>query len=279
MILTDFVEDTFAFKKGLVLRQMHIVVVAERTIHDSERVEHHGGERQGLGIDEPHGARRLQSETDLVGKSHGEIIGNTRIGKALHLVDGATKEVAPMVSPVGNGVGECGIHTCFRKVAIVTGVQPEQGSAVVQQIDNMLIITSVQIVLRIVEPASVGVFDEIDTCSVCNPFILRHNPRECVGGVVQQIAPCCSHLLALSAQDTAYSPTQMTKMRDGVHIMGEVDVAVTRFGKGEFQQFHQETCVLVHDRDEKSVVLVQTRTTRRETSVFIAVVSEQFFCA
>ena len=67
---------------------MHVVVVAQRTIHDHQRMEGQRREFVGLGVDPANGARGLETETDMIREAHREIVAITGIHEPLHLVDG-----------------------------------------------------------------------------------------------------------------------------------------------------------------------------------------------
>ena len=94
-VLADFVEELLAEEVGFVLcLEVHIVGVAQGAVHDREGMERERGERVGLGVNPPHRARGLQAEACLVGERHREVVGNTRVGKGLHVVNRAAEIVA-----------------------------------------------------------------------------------------------------------------------------------------------------------------------------------------
>ena len=94
-VLADFVEELLAEEVGFVLcLEVHIVGVAQGAVHDREGMERERGEGVGLGVNPPHRARGLQAEACLVGERHREVVSNTRVGKGLHVVDGAAEIVA-----------------------------------------------------------------------------------------------------------------------------------------------------------------------------------------
>ena len=276
-VLVHFVEESFALEEGFVFGKVHVVVGTEGAVHDGEGVEGEGGERHGLGIDEADRACGLQTETDLVGETHGEVVRNARVGKALHLVNGTSEIVTAVVSPVRDCGTESLIHVGHRQVAIVGRVQAQQGTAAMEQIGNVVIITSLQVVLRVVVRAPARVLYKIYACGVREQTVLRDEPREGAGGVVVQIAQGCAYLLALPAEDTPDGSAQVAEMLDGVHVVGEVDMAETCVGQGQVKQFHQEPRVLVHDRDEEAVVLPQHGVSCGEATVFVTVGTEEFF--
>ena len=276
-VLVHFVEESLALEEGFVFGQMHIAFSTESAVHDGEGVEGKGSERHGLGIDETDGAGGLQTETDLVGETHGEIVGNARIGKPLHLVNGAAEIMTAMVTPVGDCGGESGIHIHRGQVAIVGRVQAQQCATVTEQVGNVVIITSLQVVLRVVVRAPARVLYKIDACGVGELPVLIDEPRERVGGVVVQVSQGCAHLLALPAEDTPDSPAEVAEMLDSVHVVGEVDMTVARIGERQFEQFHQEPRVLVHDGDKEAVVLPKYGVAGSEASVLVTVGGEEFF--
>ena len=94
-VLADFVKELLAEEVGFVLcLEIHIVGVAQCAVHDREGMECERGKRVGLGVNPPYRARGLQAEARLVGERHREVVGNTCIGKGLHIVNGATEVVA-----------------------------------------------------------------------------------------------------------------------------------------------------------------------------------------
>lgn len=94
-VLADFVEELLAEEVGFVLcLEVHIVGVAQGAVHDREGMERERGERVGLGVNPPHGARGLQAEACLVGERHREVVGYAGIGKGLHVVNRAAEVVA-----------------------------------------------------------------------------------------------------------------------------------------------------------------------------------------
>ena len=276
-VLVHFVEESLALEESFVFGQMHIAFSTESAVHDGEGVEGKGGERHGLGIDEADGAGGLQTETDLIGETHGEVVRYARVGKALHLVNGATEIVTAVVPPVGDCGSERGIHVRRGQVAVVGRVQAQQCAAVTEQVGNMVIITSLQVVLRVVVRAPARVLYKIYACGVGELSVLIDEPRERVGGVAVEAAQGGAHLLVLPAEDTPDGSAEVAEMRDGVHVVGEVDLAETCVGQGQFEQFHQESGVLVHDRDEEPVVLPKYGVAGSEATVFVTVGGEEFF--
>lgn len=94
-VLADFIEELLAEEIGFVLcLEIHIVGVAQGAVHDREGMERERGERVGLGVNPPHRARGLQAEACLVGERHREVVSNTRVGKGLHVINGAAEIVA-----------------------------------------------------------------------------------------------------------------------------------------------------------------------------------------
>ena len=94
-VLADFVEELLAEEVGFVLcLEVHIVGVAQGAVHDREGMERERGERVGLGVNPPDRASSLQAEACLVGERHREVVGYTRVGKGLHVVNRAAEIVA-----------------------------------------------------------------------------------------------------------------------------------------------------------------------------------------
>lgn len=101
-VLADFVEELLAEEVGFVLGlEVHVVGVAQGAVHDREGMERERSEGVGLGVNPPHRARGLQAEACLVGECHREVVGNSRVGKCLHVVDGAAEVVAAVEKGVG----------------------------------------------------------------------------------------------------------------------------------------------------------------------------------
>lgn len=93
-VLADLVEQLLAEEVGFVFcLQVHVVAVAQRAVHDGERMEGERRELHRAGIDPAHGTRGLQTEARPVGERHGEVVRDACIGEGLHIVDRATEVV------------------------------------------------------------------------------------------------------------------------------------------------------------------------------------------
>ena len=84
-----FLDEAFAHEVCFLLVEVHVVVVAQRTIHDHQRMEGQRREFVGLGVDPAKGARGLGAEADGIREAHCEIVAITGVHEPLHLVDGA----------------------------------------------------------------------------------------------------------------------------------------------------------------------------------------------
>ena len=84
-----FLDEAFAHEECFLLVEVHVVVVAQRTIHNHQRMEGQRREFVGLGVDPANGTRGLETETDMIREAHCEIIAVAGVHKSLHLVDGA----------------------------------------------------------------------------------------------------------------------------------------------------------------------------------------------
>ena len=140
VVEAHFVDETFAEEIGLVFAQVHVVRLAERVVHDHQRMEREVRQLVGLGIDPSHGTCGLQTESRLIGKTHGEIIGVACISKPLHLVNIASQVV-------------CAVHAAvfdLRQIAVVTAMNSHKRIAVPQQFLELFPIPAAQTVLRVV---------------------------------------------------------------------------------------------------------------------------------
>ena len=84
-----FVDQPLAEEIGFVLGEVHVFGFAEGIVHDKQRMEGQRREFVGLGVDPANGTRGLETETDMIGKAHREIVAVAGVHKSLHLVDGA----------------------------------------------------------------------------------------------------------------------------------------------------------------------------------------------
>ena len=83
-----FLDEAFDHEVRFLLVEVHVVVVTQRTIHNHQRMEGQRREFVGLGVDPAHGARGLETETDVIRETHCEIVAVAGVHEALHLVDG-----------------------------------------------------------------------------------------------------------------------------------------------------------------------------------------------
>lgn len=74
VVEAHFVDEAFAEEIGLVFAQVHVVRLAERVVHDHQRMEREVRQLVRLGIDPSHSPRGLQAEACGVRKAHREII-------------------------------------------------------------------------------------------------------------------------------------------------------------------------------------------------------------
>ena len=80
-----FLDDAFAEEIRFVFREVHIILIAERGVHDHQGVQREVGQLIRSGIDPPNGSGGLQTESCLIGKTAGEIIRITGLDKSLEL--------------------------------------------------------------------------------------------------------------------------------------------------------------------------------------------------
>lgn len=88
----------FAEEIGLIFRQIHIVRVTQRAVHDSQRMQ---GERSQFirrRVDPLYGTGGLKTETCLVSEAHREIIGVTCGDQLTHEADRAAQEMTSVES-------------------------------------------------------------------------------------------------------------------------------------------------------------------------------------
>ena len=81
MVHMHLVDELLAEEEGLVLAQVHIVLVAQGTVHDGERMKHEIGEPHIFGVDPSDRACGLQTESGAIGKAHGEIVSIAQIAQ------------------------------------------------------------------------------------------------------------------------------------------------------------------------------------------------------
>ena len=175
---TDLVYQPFAKEIGFIFAEMHIVVVAQRAVHDGEGMEREWRQLHGLGIDPSYGSCRLQAESCLVGKAHREIIGISGIGEPLHPVDVAPQEMRTEHPAV----------LYLRDCAVVTAVYTQIRIAMSEQFLEPFVIHAVQAVLRVVKSLAVSAFDEIDGLGVRHGGVLLNEPWEGVKRILMDVA-------------------------------------------------------------------------------------------
>ena len=83
-----FVDQLFAEEIRFLFGEVHIVLLAQRTIHDDERMEGEWREFIRRRIDPPYGAGGLQTKTGFVRKTHREIVRITRFDEVFEMTDG-----------------------------------------------------------------------------------------------------------------------------------------------------------------------------------------------
>ena len=81
---TNLIDESFTQEIRLVLREMHISLVAECAVHDGKGMKSERRQFIGKRINPTYGARGLESEACLISKSHREIIRIAAIGQSLH---------------------------------------------------------------------------------------------------------------------------------------------------------------------------------------------------
>lgn len=170
----DFGDDALAEEIGFILRQVHIVLVAQRAVHDHERMECERCELECLRINPTHGTRGLQAEAGTICKAHREIVGIACIGQALHVVNIATQIVCAKHAAVFD----------FRDRAIVTAMYAEVRIAIPKHVFEALVVATPQAILRVVEAFPFCPFDEIDDICVWHFRVLFDEPRKRVHRVV-----------------------------------------------------------------------------------------------
>lgn len=115
MVHLDFGDEALAEEIGFVLREVHVVFVAQRAVHDGKRMKREWRQLVRLRVDPSNGTRGLQAETGIIGKAHREIVGIACISKALHVVNVAAQIVRTEHSAVFD----------FRDVAVITAMHAQ----------------------------------------------------------------------------------------------------------------------------------------------------------
>ena len=190
---TDFGDEAFAEEISFVFGKMHVVFVTEGAIHDGERMEREVGQLHGDRVNPTDGAAGLETEAGLVGKAHREVICVAGISKALHVIDRTAQVV-------------CAEHPAvldFRNKAIIASMHTEIHITMSKHMFEVLKITSVQAVLRIVETSAMCSFDKIDGIGSRHFSVLFEKPREGVIRIVVDIFERCPYLFCFAAFDAA----------------------------------------------------------------------------
>ena len=91
------------------------------------------------------------------------------------------------------------------------------------------------------------------------------------------VAPRGEDGFSFSPQDTSQGTPQMAVLRERVDIMGEVDTVETGFRKGFVQQFKQQACMFVQQRDLHAATMSQNGVSGKETIVFVPLGVEGLF--
>lgn len=166
----DFGDEALAEEIGFVLREVHVVFVAQRAVHDGKRMKREWRQLVRLRVYPSHGTRSLQAETGTISKAHREIVGVTCISQPLHMVNVATQIVRAEHAAVFD----------FRDVAVITAMHAQIRVVVAKHVFQALIIASPQAILRIVEAFAFCSFDKIDGVSTGHFRILFNKPWESV---------------------------------------------------------------------------------------------------
>ena len=111
-VLPDRVYQPSAQVKGFVFRQVHIVFITQRRVHNHQRVQCQLGQFHGHGVDPSHGACGLEAETCGVCKAHCEVVRITGFGQFLQKACGTAQIVGAMQ----------GADRMFGQVAVVTAM-------------------------------------------------------------------------------------------------------------------------------------------------------------
>ena len=146
------VYQPFAEEICLVLREVHVIRLAQGVVHHDQRMERERRQTHGLRVDPSHSPRGLEAETCLIRKSHREIVGVAGIRQTLHPVNIATQVVRTEHLAIfnrWNGAIVAAMHTN------IDVIMPEH-------MFEALEIPSVQVVLRVVITLAGCAFDEID---------------------------------------------------------------------------------------------------------------------
>ncbi len=112
MMHSHFLYQLLAQEIRLVFREVHVVLITERGVHNHQRVQREVGQFVRSGIDPPYGTCGLEAETGFVGKTCCEIIRITYFHELLELPERCTQVVGAEHAAVFN----------LRDVAVVTAV-------------------------------------------------------------------------------------------------------------------------------------------------------------
>lgn len=146
-----------------------------------------------------------------------------------------------------------------------------------QGVLQLLKISALQVVLRVVVALATGMLDKIDNLCGGHFGILLYEPREGVDRVVVDVREGLQCLMPLAAVDAAEESAQVAVLGDSVNVVGEVDMAVARGGHIKFKVLHEDMRVLVNDGYLQAVSVSEDGVACAEASVLVALVVKQFF--
>ena len=155
----------------------------------------------------------------------------------------------------------------------------EAGTGFKQGVLQLLKISALQVVLRVVVAFSAGMLDKIDDFCGRHFGILLYEPWKGVDRVVADVREGLQCLTHLAAVDAAEESAQVAVLGDSVDVVGEVDMAVARRGHIKFEVLHEDMRVLIDDGYLQAVAVSEDGVACAEASVLVALVVEQFFGA
>ena len=155
----------------------------------------------------------------------------------------------------------------------------EAGTRLKQGVLQLLKVSALQVVLRVVVALAAGVFDKIDDLCGRHFGILLYEPWEGVDRVAADVGQGIERLAYLAAVDAAEEAPQVAVLGDSVDVVGEVDMAVARRGHIKFEVLHEDMRVLVDDGYLQAVAVAEDGVAGAETTVLVPLVVEQFFGA
>ena len=155
----------------------------------------------------------------------------------------------------------------------------EAGAGFKQGVLQLLKISALQVVLRVVVAFAAGMLDKIDDFCGRHFGILLYEPWEGIDRVAADVREGIECLAYLAAVDAAEEAAQVAVLGDSVDVVGEVDMAVARRGHIKFEVLHEDMRVLVDDGYLQAVAVSEDGVACAEASVLVALVVEQFFGA